>query len=243
MPIPRRIAYPVIGMSAAFALAVGLLIVRLTPGGIGWAAMREEVAADLATYLYLTIAAMTVLVGLGALLGLQTDRLLTLSATDALTGLDNRRALEGRLDDEISRSARCGQPLSVLLVDLDKFKDVNDRCGHLTGDVLLCSVGHAIQGTLRRTDRGARLGGDEFALLAPDTDRAAAAILAERVRAAIVSEARRLRQPVTASIGISTFNPQGWQSVDRLSLMNAADLALYEAKHGGGNGIKLAARA
>jgi len=117
---------------------------------------------------------------------------------------------------------------------------VNDRWGHLTGDALLCGIGHAIQETLRKTDYGARVGGDEFVIIAPDTGPAAASLLAQRVRLAIAEEACRQSQPITASIGISTFDPQASQPVSRLALMNAADTALYDAKHGGGNSIRMA---
>jgi diguanylate cyclase (GGDEF)-like protein len=238
--MPRHIAYPAIGASAAFAVAAGLLLIRLSPAEIGWATVRGEVLADIATYLYLVIVAMTVFVGLGAALGYQTDRLLTLAVTDPLTGLHNRRALQFRMDEEISRAARCAQQLSILLIDLDKFKQVNDRCGHLAGDALLCGIGQAIQSTLRKTDHGARIGGDEFVIVAPNTGRMAASLLARRVRLAIAGEARRQHLPVTASIGISTYDPEGSQPIDRIALMYAADTALYDAKHGGGNSTTIA---
>ncbi len=240
LTIPRRIAYPVLGLVATVAAPSGLLFVRLSSMGGRWPGLREEILDERATYLYLTLAAMLVFVGLGTVLGHQADRLLALSATDDLTGLHNRWAFQRRLDEEIPRSARGQQPLSVLMLDLDGFKGVNDRWGHLTGDALLRAVGHAIHTTLRNTDFGARWGGDEFGIVAPDTSPAAASVLAQRLRTAIEAEARRLRQPLTASVGVGTFVPHHPAIVDRTTLVKAADTALYEAKRSGGNGVRSA---
>jgi GGDEF domain-containing protein len=169
------VAYPVIGASATLAVAAGLLLVRLSPAGLGWDAVRAEVLGNVAMYLYVAIVIMAVFVGLGAALGYQTDRLVTQTTTDPLTGLHNRRALQERIDEELRRSARYGKSLSLLLIDLDKFKQVNDRCGHLAGDALLCAIGQAIQRTMRKTDYAARLGGDGFAIVSPNTGGADAA--------------------------------------------------------------------
>lgn len=237
LTIPRRILYPVMGLVATLAAPSGLLLVRLSSMGVRWAGIREEMLDERATYLYLTIAAMMVFIGLGAIIGHQEDRLLALSATDELTGLHNRWAFQRRLDDEIPRSARCGQPLSVLLLDLDGFKGVNDRWGHLTGDAVLRSVGQTIRATLRGTDFVARWGGDEFVVVAPDTSPGAATVLAQRLQTAIEQEARQLRQPLTASVGVGTFVPNHPAIVDRLTLVKAADAALYEAKRRRGDGV------
>jgi predicted signal transduction protein with EAL and GGDEF domain len=113
------VAYPILGASAALAVAAGLLLIRLSPAGFSVDAIRAEVLRDPATYLYLGIVVMAVFVGLGAALGSQTDRLLTETTIDPLTGLHNRRALRQRIDEELSRSARYGQSLSLLLIDLD----------------------------------------------------------------------------------------------------------------------------
>jgi diguanylate cyclase (GGDEF)-like protein len=147
------------------------------------------------------------------------------------------------LDTEIARSARYHQPVSVLLIDLDGFKHVNDRWGHLIGDRLLRATGHTIRTTLRSIDQGARLGGDEFAIVAPETDVADAWMLAHRVSAAVRREARRLHHPITASVGIATFAPDRPEFFDRLALVSAADAALYEAKRRGGNCVHTASSA
>ncbi len=236
--IPRRILYPVMGLVGTLAAPSGLLLVRLSSMGALRVGIWEEMLDERATYLYLTIAAMMVFIGLGAIIGHQEDRLLALSATDELTGLHNRWAFQRRLDDEIPRSARCGQPLSVLLLDLDGFKGVNDRWGHLSGDALLRGVGQTIRATLRSTDFVARWGGDEFVVVAPDTSPDAASVLAERLQTAIEQESRQLRQPLTASVGVGTFVPNPPATVDRLALVKAADTALYEAKRRGGDGVR-----
>jgi len=238
LTIPRRILYPVMGLVGTLAAPSGLLLVRLSSMGALRVGIWEEMLDERATYLYLTIAAMMVFIGLGAIIGHQEDRLLALSATDELTGLHNRWAFQRRLDDEIPRSARCGQPLSVLLLDLDGFKGVNDRWGHLSGDALLRGVGQTIRATLRSTDFVARWGGDEFVVVAPDTSPDAASVLAERLQTAIEQESRQLRQPLTASVGVGTFVPNPPATVDRLALVKAADTALYEAKRRGGDGVR-----
>jgi len=237
------VAYPVVGASATLAVAAGLLLVRLSPAGLGWDAVRAEVLGNVAMYLYVAIVIMAVFVGLGAALGYQTDRLVTQTTTDPLTGLHNRRALQERIDEELRRSARYGKSLSLLLIDLDKFKQVNDRCGHLAGDALLCAIGQAIQRTMRKTDYAARLGGDEFAIVSPNTGGADAALLARRVRLAIANDARRQHQLVTASIGIATYHPQESWPLDPLTLIYAADTALYDAKHHNGNTFRRATSA
>ncbi len=108
---------------------------------------------------------------------------------------------------------------------------MNDRWGHLAGDALLRGTGRAIARTLRKTDYAVRLGGDEFAIVSPNTNSAEAALLTARIRFAIAQDARRQKYPVTASIGISTYDPRLSQPADVLSMVEAADAALYDAKH------------
>jgi diguanylate cyclase (GGDEF)-like protein len=227
-------------VAATIAAPIGLLLVRLSPTDLGWAQIRADMFDDRATYLYLIIAAMAVCVGLGAMLGYQADTLLARSTTDELTGLENRWAFQRRLDAELARSVRYRQPVSVVLVDLDGFKTVNDRWGHLAGDRVLHAVGQTIRSTLRSTDQGARLGGDEFAIVAPGTDAADAWMLAHRASVAIRRESYQLRHPITASIGIATYASDRPELCDRLSLVNAADTALYDAKRCGGNCVHAA---
>jgi diguanylate cyclase (GGDEF)-like protein len=238
--VPRRVAYPVLGASAALALSAGLVLVRLSPANLGWDSILAEILGNAPTYLYLGIVVMAAFIGLGAVWGYETDQLLAKATTDPLTGLHNRRALQQRIDEELARAARYGQRLSLLMIDLDKFKQVNDQYGHLAGDALLHGIGHAIQDALRTSDYAVRLGGDEFAIISPNADEGSAALLAARVSSAIARDARRQHQPVTASIGIASYNPRTAGAVDRVSLIKVADSALYEAKLSRGNSIRIA---
>jgi two-component system cell cycle response regulator len=156
---------------------------------------------------------------------------------DALTGLANRRNLEEALRAELARSARYGDPLAVVLADLDNFKAVNDRYGHAAGDEVLKEFAAALRETVRESDHAGRWGGEEFALILTNTDSDGGARLAERARAAI--EARAVELPngellrVTASFGVAAF--PGEREADRL--LAAADAALYAAKGAGKNRV------
>lgn len=164
------------------------------------------------------------------------------ATTDALTGLRNRRFLETRIEDELARARRSGRPFSVLLLDVDHFKSVNDTYGHLVGDRVLAVVAGVIGHTARNTDLPARYGGEEFCVLAADTDAHGAALLAERIREAIASQEIPLDDGglmrVTVSIGVAQV---GLHGTDRSQLLAAADGALYEAKESGRNRVRIAA--
>lgn len=165
-----------------------------------------------------------------------------LSVTDDLTQLYNSRFLNSALRREAKRSVRSGRQLSLVFVDLDGFKLVNDRHGHLFGSRALMEAGSAIRGSARETDVVARYGGDEFAVVLPDTDTQGAFALGERIRQRIAAhrfllgEGRDVR--LTASVGVATL-PDVAASVDEL--VRAADGAMYEAKSMGKNGIRVAA--
>jgi diguanylate cyclase (GGDEF)-like protein len=156
-----------------------------------------------------------------------------LAHTDSLTGLANRRFFMQRLHEEIERARRHGHPLSVLLLDLDLFKQVNDTHGHDAGDRILVAVAATIQAVKRASDVVARFGGEEFALLLPETDGAGAARLAERLRHGIATtrvDAAGQPVSVTTSIGSATIRTR---ESDLDDLLVRADRALYRAKHGG----------
>src|SRR5262249_48444568 len=132
------------------------------------------------------------------------DEIYRLSITDNLTGLANRRALENELAREFSRARRHNLPTSFLLLDIDRFKDVNDRYGHLAGDAVLARVAETARAAVRDGDTVARYGGEEIAVLMPQTSLEEAATVAERIRAAIqsvVTKYRNLTIEVTVSIG------------------------------------------
>ncbi|MBK1736241.1 hypothetical protein CKO15_13405 [Halorhodospira abdelmalekii] len=165
----------------------------------------------------------------------RADLLANLAMTDPLTGLANRYAAEERFGAELANARRSGQPLAVLMLDLDHFKRINDSHGHDAGDQVLVSISKAIQAEMRGEDLLARWGGEELVALLPHTDLDGAAYLAERCRAAVAG-ARPLNLMVTASIGAAELAPDE----SYRSLLQRADLALYRAKSSGRNQVVLA---
>lgn len=164
------------------------------------------------------------------------ERLLGLASTDALTGIANRRALMQVADIELRRQSRTFQPLSVVHIDLDNFKKLNDTHGHAEGDRLLAAVGETLAKG-RVTDTAARLGGDEFALLLPDTGPQQASVMVERLRerlGALLVSNQRWSQ-VSLSIGIATFMQP---ALDSAQLIAAADQMMYDIKRSNKNGVK-----
>ncbi|HEY5594199.1 MAG TPA: diguanylate cyclase [Nitrospiria bacterium] len=161
-----------------------------------------------------------------------------LAVRDGLTGLFNRRGFDQRLKEEIERTQRYAHPFSLLMLDIDHFKTVNDFHGHPAGDVILRALAVYIQAQVRPTDWAARYGGEEFAILLPETAGNGAAVAAERLRAAVAGRAVRIGPEkavhVTISIGIATF-PEDAATGE--ALVEAADRALYEAKRAGRNRV------
>ena len=163
-----------------------------------------------------------------------------LADRDPLTGFFNHRYLHERLAEEVVRAVRSRRPLSVVMLDLDDFKLVNDSFGHLYGDRVLVHVAELIRATVRTSDVPTRYGGDEFAVILPDTDRTGAAIIAGRIlealrRTPFAAEGRG-PFPVAASIGLAT-HPEGGRSATEL--IAAADRGLYEAKDAGGSLVRV----
>jgi diguanylate cyclase (GGDEF)-like protein len=157
-----------------------------------------------------------------------------LSMTDGLTRLHNHRFFQDRLVLEIRRSDRSGEPLSLILVDIDDFKSLNDRYGHAVGDEVLRRVAQVINNTVRGIDLPARYGGEEFAVLAPSTPRLGALELAEKLRMAVRSSRfsgegidAEEALSVTVSIGVAVY------AGDPKRFFNDADRALYSAKEAG----------
>ena len=159
------------------------------------------------------------------------------SATDALTGLPNRRAIEDTLKRMVAQSSRTVSPLSALMCDLDHFKTVNDQFGHGAGDDLLAAVGVALTDVLRTSDFVGRYGGEEFLILLPATGHDGALEIARRVRLAVADiRVPTVAQGVTLSIGIAVLPDQ---AVDARTLERAADRALYAAKNAGRDRIEV----
>ena len=163
-------------------------------------------------------------------------KLAALATQDGLTGLKNHRAFQERLAIEVERARRHGQPLSLVLLDVDHFKQYNDTYGHPAGDVVLREVARLLESSRRPEDLAARYGGEEFVLLLPHCTAAEAAGTAERCRAAFAA-AEWPKRPVTASFGVAALSPAMSSTSD---LVTAADQALYAAKHDGRDRIATA---
>ena len=167
-----------------------------------------------------------------------------LSVTDDLTKLYNSRYLNVALRREVERGRRYGAPVSLIFLDLDGFKDVNDRHGHLCGSRTLVEVGQVLKATVREVDIVARFGGDEFTIVLPETGPEGACIIAERIRERIAAtpylESQGLHVRITASLGIASFPAQGQSGDDLIAL---ADQAMYRAKAAGKNGVRVAREA
>lgn len=168
----------------------------------------------------------------------ENARLEVLSATDALTGLFNRRHFDERLRDEFRRAQRYDDPLTLIVLDIDHFKAINDAHGHAAGDEVLRAVSDALKVSVRETDLIARTGGEEFAVILPRTQLNGAITVAERVwRDLAALKVVGVASPVTASFGISAFPNRTVTSPD--TLVRSADEALYRAKREGRNKIAL----
>lgn len=160
----------------------------------------------------------------------EVERLRALALTDGLTGLPNRRHLDDQLANEVLRAARFQQPLSVLVIDVDDFKYVNDTWGHKKGDEVLAWVGTFLRSQLRACDVACRTGGDEFVVLLPGTGREGAESLAVRIRQTLAAMRRDTGlgdHPVKMSIGHASLGPG---TGDAQSLLAAADRAMYQVK-------------
>jgi diguanylate cyclase (GGDEF)-like protein len=163
------------------------------------------------------------------------------SETDALTGIANRRRFHQALEIECIRFTRGHAPLSVLMIDLDFFKEVNDQYGHPVGDAVLRAISQRLSNCLRKTDLLARYGGEEFAVLLPETRGEGASIIAERIRTAMnlePMEIEGLKIPVSVSVGVASHTSD--KEVDPAILLKKADLALYRAKAAGRNRVEVA---
>jgi diguanylate cyclase (GGDEF)-like protein len=168
-------------------------------------------------------------------------RLAQLAVTDGLTGLYNHRHLHERLTLEVERSQRSGLPLSLLMLDVDNFKQFNDTFGHPAGDEVLRQLARVLNDTRRANDVVARYGGEEFAVILVDTAKFTAAKVADRVRDRVsshdFSDAAPRAGKLSVSIGVATFPDDG---ADAEGLVRAADTALYAAKRAGRNRVVLA---
>jgi len=156
---------------------------------------------------------------------------------DELTGLHNRRFYDQKIQAEYRRSRRNLTPLSLVIIDIDHFKSVNDTYGHLAGDQCLVWLSQLVKQSLKRsTDKAFRYGGEEFCLILPDTEPQGAVLLAEQLRESISEQAFRYQNieiPLTISCGISTYQQEKFITAEQI--FAGADKALYQAKHNGRN--------
>jgi diguanylate cyclase (GGDEF)-like protein/putative nucleotidyltransferase with HDIG domain len=178
------------------------------------------------------LVAAIVIMTMRARVELLIARLYDAARTDPLTGLSNRRGFRELLDLELERSRRGEGEMTVLVGDLDHFKEVNDRSGHHVGDAALRRVARALSEHKRQIDFAARVGGEEFALVLPNTTQDDAFVLAERLRCALRDEFAGDSVPLTISFGLATYPAHGETAA---SLLRAADEALYAAKESGRN--------
>ncbi|HEU0012684.1 MAG TPA: GGDEF domain-containing protein [Longimicrobium sp.] len=243
--LPRVWRRAIQGALLAFGGPAGWLALRVATGhGAG-----AELAASAPLYLYMLLGSAVAFAGFGAVLGRHEDCLVQanraldeLSVSDPITGMRNARYFRARLREEQARTGRVGETLSIVVMDLDRFKRVNDRHGHLVGDEVLLAVAGAITSTVRAGDtaaalRGtaARMGGEEFALLLPDTTGDEARAIAERVRHAVREAVVRLDDGTavrtTISCGVASGVPAGPDAGQ--AIYAAADAAMYQAKRAG----------
>jgi diguanylate cyclase (GGDEF)-like protein len=176
--------------------------------------------------------------GLGNLLSLTQEKLRlrrrieAVATRDDLTSAFNFRFLKGALRKELARAQRSHEPLSVIMLDVDRLKDYNDRFGHIMGSGLLQELARVLSAGVRESDWVAKYGGDEFLIILPGTDKASAIRVGERLREDVRGHAfeRSTAGEVTASFGVASYPADGCLPRD---LIQAADLALYRAKHEG----------
>ena len=160
----------------------------------------------------------------------KNEELVALAQTDMMTGMLNHTSVLGRLEGEMLLAQEDGKPLCIFLADIDRFKEVNDRYGHLTGDHVICNVAIILMSCLRESDFAGRYGGEEFLIVMPDTDLSEASAIAERMRAQIDATALIPDGNVSISGGIAIYREESLGN-----LVNAADKRLYVAKNRGGN--------
>src|ERR671937_278591 len=199
-------------------------VLAVEPGHVGVSSLKWALLSGT------LFATGTVMVALRGQVRHLVTELAAAARTDSLTGLANRRELEDRFASELERATRGGRPLSIIVLDLDWFKEFNDRFGHAAGDRALNQLGEALRRAARASDIVARLGGEEFAVLAPETDELEGRQLADRLRAEVRASFARKTEKMTVSCGVATFPVHG---ITAGELLHAADRALYEAKEGG----------
>jgi len=227
--LPRRITYPLAGLAIGLGAPLSYLLLWNTlthPDGTLVVAI-EELGARAGTWVALTLPGIFALVVFGWIFGRREDSLIAQSVTDSLTELPNLAGHRARLTDELARASRLGTPVSLLLVDVDRLKQINDQNGHAAGDEAIQLVAESLRRSCRAIDHAARIGGDEFAVLVPGARARDAFALAQRIRMSLDSLRGGPGAP-TVSIGIADL--ASIRTLDPVAFRAAADQALYRAK-------------
>jgi diguanylate cyclase (GGDEF)-like protein len=214
----------IVGQLVVVAACYAATLLAIAPGQVGF------------TRWFITVSMVSVAAGVVHTLTRRNDRLMSelfdAARTDMLTGLLNRQGFDERFELELARARRTGEPLALVLADIDSFKELNDRDGHPAGDAALRAVGARAREVMRHTDIVARIGGDELAAILPDADIRVAFAIAERLRNAVAELEGISSQPLTMSFGVAAY-PEHGRSCEMLVL--TADRALYRAKGLGRN--------
>jgi diguanylate cyclase (GGDEF)-like protein len=243
----HHLAYASAGALLGLGAPAGSLALRLLSASHGNLIHRllDEWHAASYFYIYMTISTTLAFTIFGYYLGHKTDRLEVekkrvdqLAVKDGLTHLYNHRYLLSHMAAEVERSKRYGSAFACLMLDIDDFKAVNDRYGHLVGDHVLRVIGHIVREQVRRVDTPGRYGGEEFAVIMPHTTINDVLPVAERIRQEVQefpfhSDGEDVH--VTLSIGVALFEPAKKKFRDRNDVLKAADVALYRAKKAGKN--------
>ncbi|MEX2501256.1 MAG: GGDEF domain-containing protein [Trueperaceae bacterium] len=228
-------AATVVAIACWSAFVAGAGVVLVVEGGVATPDVGTMVEALLVHAIAIVMIRGLVQMTYGT--QVRADRWESVAATDALTELPNRRAAEEYLRREVGRAERNGENLSVVWLDLDHFKDLNDQHGHEAGDAVLRMVGEALVPVLRGHDFLARWGGEEFVAILPGQDRASAARTAERLRATL--EAHPMERAVGASVRVTaSFGVAWWRAGEQpRDVLRRADMAMYDAKERGRNRV------
>lgn len=210
------------------AANVGSLTLSVLAAGVAYIYVGPEITARFVVTLALTVVIINIILNI---IGQLQQELVGQALTDPLTGAYNRRQMDISLTEAIERNRRTGAPVSILALDIDHFKRVNDDFGHHVGDKVLKGMVSLIKNRSRKLDRLFRMGGEEFLLLLPDTRANAAVKQAEALRKLMSETALIEQRPVTISIGVAEY----WSEQTQEEWMQTADDALYQAKNQGRN--------
>lgn len=196
--------------------------------------LKEDIISNQKNIIMILILLSFITIILGLNIILKNRLLKNLSQTDSLSGLNNRRFMLKKLEDEIAKYKRYKTPFSVVLIDIDHFKKINDNYGHDKGDFVIKKISSLIKQNIRTTDISARWGGEEFLILTPNSDLKSALKLSQNLKDLIEKSEFEMKYSVTISIGISTFS----ENLTQEELLKLADNALYKAKKNGRNRVE-----